>query len=459
MKKLSEDRFLADLFTKDAVQANFLQRIVDAINNVAKGAGVAVSGDLPAPPPVNAITVKARGEMVHATLTHNAEVDRSINYFLEADTSTSFTQPHVMDLGSSRSHIFTLPTFNDAGGPQQWYLRAYAQRPGGKPSTPTVLGGIVNPTAIQLQGTTKMTILPSTGSGTASTTGQQGGSGRGKQRISTPKAVRIGKQQASAAAVVAPNVATHLATGSAPQIGSDASPFTFATTTTSITLTWSTFNLYRPDGSIQAMAPSPTGGIVISGLSPSTQYFIYPYYDEINQVIAFAAQGSGSPGYAYTAKSPTAAQTQNLTTHVPLAAGSISITTPATGTGGGTGGGGNCFTGETLVKTPQGWVPFEQLPSPAIIANETGRHVAELVIHENCHEPVIQLPEGGRVNLIHGIRAASGEYIRASDLFPYAPRQMFHGTLYNLHVCSEREEDHHFIVAPGVVAHNVLPDK
>lgn len=458
MKKLSEDRYLADLFTKDPIQANFLQRIIDGLNNVAKSAGAAVSGDAPAPPPVNAITVKARGEMLHATLTHGAEVDRTINYFLEADTSPSFTQPHVMDLGASRSHVFTLPTFNDTGGPQPWYLRAYAQRPGSKPSAPTVLGGIISPTAIQLQGTTKMTLSPSTGSGTASSTGQQGGSGRGKQRISTPKTVRIGRQQASAAPVVPPNIATHLATGSAPQIGTDASPFSFATTTTTITLTWSSFNLYRPDGSIQALPPSPTGGVVITGLTANTPYFLYPYWDEINQVIAFAAQGSGTPAFAYTAKSQTAAQIQALTTHVPLSTGSIAITTPATGTGSGSGGGGSCFTGETLVKTPWGFTPFEHLPKLAVIMNENGRFMADLVIHEDCHESVVRLA-GGRVNLIHGIRAANGEYVEAGKLFSDVKREQFHGTLYNLHVRSENEADHHYIVAPDVVAHNFMPQK
>src|SRR5271170_476366 len=204
MSVLSEDRYLADLQTKDQLQAAFQQRIIDAINNVAKGAGVSTFGELTPPQPVNAITVKSSGEQIHATLTHAAQLTRSINYFIEADTSPSFTQPHVMDIGSSRSHIFNLPTLSDSGGLQKWYLRTYAQYPGSKPSPPTVLGGLENPTPIILQGTTKMTILPPTGSGTGSSTGQQGGVGRGKQRISTPKVIRIAKSQASNAPVVAP---------------------------------------------------------------------------------------------------------------------------------------------------------------------------------------------------------------------------------------------------------------
>lgn len=210
-RQLSQNRFLADLFSKDPTQANFLQEIIRSINNVAAGAGVAVSGDTTPPPPVNALTVKASGEMLHVTLSHAAQVSRSVEYYVEAHTDPSFTAPAVIEhFGPSRSKFMHLPTYGDSlpgGAPppiNKWYLRAYAQYPGSKPSAPTVLGGLNNPTPIVLTGTTKLSPLPSTGSGTASSTGQQGGSGRGKQRISTPKVVRIGKSQASQTPVVLP---------------------------------------------------------------------------------------------------------------------------------------------------------------------------------------------------------------------------------------------------------------
>ena len=200
MRKFSENRYLADLYTKDQVQAVFMQELIDRIDNVAKGAGVGMVGDLAAPPPVNAINVKASGEMVHVTLTHAAELTRAIEYHIEADTNPNFTAPHLVRQSSSRSHFFALPGFTDNGTPQKWYLRAYAQYPGSKPSQPLVFGGLANPTPVVLTGGvggTKLTPLGSTGSGTASTTGQQGGSGRGKFRTSTPKVIRIGKTQAS----------------------------------------------------------------------------------------------------------------------------------------------------------------------------------------------------------------------------------------------------------------------
>ena len=175
MRSLSEERYLADLFTKDSIQASFMQHIITSINNVARGAGVAVTGDALPPPPVDGISVKTSGEMVHATLSHTATLTRAVEYHLEADTSPSFTQPHVMHLGSSRGHIFTLPSKTDSGAAQNWYLRAYSQYPGSPPSKPTFYGGL-SPTPLKLSGSTQLTLLPSTGSGTASTTGQQGGS-------------------------------------------------------------------------------------------------------------------------------------------------------------------------------------------------------------------------------------------------------------------------------------------
>ena len=270
-RELNDNRFLADLFTKDSVQASFLQEIVRSINNVARGAGVAVSGDNLAPPPVNAITIKASGEQIHAVLSHSAQVTRSINYFLEADTSEGFTQPHVMDIGASRSHVFMLPTLNDSGAIQPWYLRAYAQYPGSPPSKPTVYGGLTGPTAITLQGTTKMTLLPSTGSGTASSTGQQGGAGRGRQRVSTPKVVRIGKSQASQTPVVAASIASAVHLLAAVASASQSTSLAQNGTSTAINVGNGTF--YLGDLTINTFAGS---------VNPGAYGTYYVYHDDPN---------------------------------------------------------------------------------------------------------------------------------------------------------------------------------
>ena len=178
---LDGGRFLADLYKKDSIQANFLQRIINAVNRLARNAGVGATGEIAPPPPIAAVNVKVSGELAHVTLTHNAPVRRGIQYFLEVDTSPSFPQPIVKHLGSSRSpEPFALPTFDDNGAKHSYYMRAYAQYPGSKPSGTTAFGGSTVPSAITMGGQTRLSLLPSTGSGTGSPKGQQGGQGLGK---------------------------------------------------------------------------------------------------------------------------------------------------------------------------------------------------------------------------------------------------------------------------------------
>lgn len=164
----------------------------------------------------------------------------------------------------------------------------------------------------------------------------------------------------------------------------------------------------------------------------------------------------------------------------PLFTGSISTNaatppvaggTTGGGAGGGTGGGGGgginpaCFTGETRVRTSYGWQRFDELPLHVTIHNETGTWLAEVVMHETQADRVINLPGArGRVNTIHGIKTKNGEYVEAGKLWPDAPRSIFRGTLYNLHVVQTGDRvptdvDAHYIVEPNIVAHNIRPVK
>lgn len=156
-------------------------RIIPAINTTASAAGVAPVGNISAPNPPNSISVKTQGEMVHVSIADNNEIQKGIHYFTEADTTPSFSQPIVIHHGPSRTPApFTLPTNSDAAVPHSWYFRTYAQYPGGQPSAAIPLGGVGAPKAVTLTGSTNLTLLPSTGSGTADGNGQSGGSGFGK---------------------------------------------------------------------------------------------------------------------------------------------------------------------------------------------------------------------------------------------------------------------------------------
>ena len=158
------------------------------MNSLATNVGASAVGKLAPPPPINSIQVAgtqngnvitAPSEILHWTMAHNGEVQKGARYFSEIDTNPNFTQPHVVDHGASRTGLLHLPAMASSGAKQTYYLKSYVQYPGSDPSEHTVLGGLTNATQIQMTGTSQMDLLPSTGSGTASPTGTQGGRGMG----------------------------------------------------------------------------------------------------------------------------------------------------------------------------------------------------------------------------------------------------------------------------------------
>lgn len=175
---------------KDAYAGTLFSRLIAAVNTLAKNASVAAVGKISPPPPVDSInlqgtqagsTITCPSEILHWTLTHNQAIQKGIRYFTEIDTNASFPAPHVIDHGTSRTGPFmSLPTFDNSGAKQTYYMRSYAQYHGSDPNDPTVLGGLSGATKIQMTGTSKTTLLTSPGSGTANSNGQQGGHGLGK---------------------------------------------------------------------------------------------------------------------------------------------------------------------------------------------------------------------------------------------------------------------------------------
>lgn len=145
--------------------------------------------------------------------------------------------------------------------------------------------------------------------------------------------------------------------GSLPPTWSGA--FTYASTTSSITWTWTALAILRADGTQTQIAD---GSLTVSGLAPATTYFFYPYWDETQFVLTFVAGGAGTPANAQAAKTIAAAQQQALQGRIPLSAGAMTAATTSSGTGGGSGGGsGSCLRGNVLVLTKhRGLVPLER---------------------------------------------------------------------------------------------------
>jgi hypothetical protein len=211
-QELQGGRELVYLHQKDSFLGSFCSRLVDAVNTLATNAGVTAVGKTSPPPKIDSIsvagtqgtiaenTITCPSEILHHVIIHNQSLNKGIQYFSEIDTTPSFTQPHVISHGTGRTSFLTLPTYmNDGSTKQTYYLRSYAQYPGSDPCVPTVLGNLGGPTKIQMTppagGGSAMTLLSSTGSGTAAATGQQGAQGLGTTlKRPTPQPKRLARR-------------------------------------------------------------------------------------------------------------------------------------------------------------------------------------------------------------------------------------------------------------------------
>lgn len=187
-QQLQGGRELSYINQRDAYAGSMFGRLIEAVNTLAKNAGVAAVGKIAPPNPIDTVNVQGAlsgstltcpSEILHWTLTHNQAVKKGVQYISEVDTDPNFTAPHIIDHGCSRSAFLHLPTNDNNSVKQTYYLRSYAQYPGSDPCTPTVHGNSGGAIGIQMTGMSNTSLLTSAGSGTASPTGQQGGKGLG----------------------------------------------------------------------------------------------------------------------------------------------------------------------------------------------------------------------------------------------------------------------------------------
>ncbi len=152
--------------------------------------------------------------------------------------------------------------------------------------------------------------------------------------------------------------------GSVPPTWSGA--FTYASTTSSITWSWSGLAILRADGTQTQIT---NGSLAVSSLAAATTYFFYPYWDETLLALAFVLGGAGlpagvgNPPNAFAAKTIAVAQQQALQGRIPLSAGAMTAATTASGTGGGSGGGsGSCVrAGMRVLTKNRGAVAIQRL--------------------------------------------------------------------------------------------------
>lgn len=153
-----------------------LRKIQEGVNGLGQNIATDPTNTVPPPPAIQQLMVKTNGTgLVHATISDNNAIQKHLNYFIEYSNEPAFLQPHVVHLGASRTMSpMTLPGMDDNGKPQSFYFRAYSSYLGGNAGPKVSSSTAVNPGGSQM-----LTLLPSTGSGTASGNGQQGGTGFG----------------------------------------------------------------------------------------------------------------------------------------------------------------------------------------------------------------------------------------------------------------------------------------
>ncbi|MGH9714056.1 MAG: hypothetical protein ACRD5M_12235 [Candidatus Acidiferrales bacterium] len=174
--------------------------------------------------------------------------------------------------------------------------------------------------------------------------------------------------------------------GSVPPTWSGA--LTYVSTTTSITWSWAGLAIARADGTSTVI---PNGSLAVTGLTPATTYYFYPYWDDAAPAIHWVAGGAGGPANAQAAKTNVAAQQQSLQGRVPLSQGAMAAATTAAGTGGGSGGGsGSCLrAGTKVISKERGIVEIEtcklgeHLRSPgAVPGSESWTRILDLQVRD-----------------------------------------------------------------------------
>ncbi|MGH9735424.1 MAG: hypothetical protein ACRD8A_12650 [Candidatus Acidiferrales bacterium] len=132
----------------------------------------------PAPPPVTNVSVASNGDgTVDVTFADSGAVTQQVNYFVEHAADATFFGARQEDFGASRNGSIRIGSTARA-------FRVFSQYrfPPSPPSEPVVFGGAAA-TLVGGGGSVATAPQASTGSGTASSSGQQSGQGFGKNRV------------------------------------------------------------------------------------------------------------------------------------------------------------------------------------------------------------------------------------------------------------------------------------
>ena len=166
------------------------------------------------------------------------------------------------------------------------------------------------------------------------------------------------------------HVSTHLrGQGSIAGMGDCISAaITYASTSSSITWSWSAFNVYFADGGTIAVTASSQAAF--TGLTASTTYYFGAYFNGSTIVVVMSDVSSGKGGESIQQQM----QVLQGDGHILLSANMMGITTASGGQGGGGGGGGGtCPADDQPMETSTGIVPACEVVSGTLLKGADGR--------------------------------------------------------------------------------------
>jgi hypothetical protein len=176
IKNLSYFRNLPAGATIQEMGARLYEAIADIdqqIGNVAQQTNSSRASQPSAPPKISALNVTAADGIFDAKITDTSASYRGIEYFLEHSPTPHFSAPTVIHLGTTRN-------WRGALGNQSLYWRAYSGYSTSPASAPVYHGGAQPKVVVGGGQSSGPPMQASSGSGTATTRGNQGGSGYGK---------------------------------------------------------------------------------------------------------------------------------------------------------------------------------------------------------------------------------------------------------------------------------------
>ena len=231
--------------------------------------------------------------------------------------------------------------------------------------------------------------------------------------------------------------------------------FTYTSATASIKWTWSAFTLYAADGSSVSVAAN-AGGTNFTGLSSSTTYY-FGFYVNVATGVCTVVKSDVSSGTAQFS-AQFIQQTLNGDGNSSLYY-NVAAATTSSGTGGGSGGGGGggCFSPNTLLAC--GTPISEATPGQLVeVEKDNGdrvlRPVAKVLVHENYKSLMCDMGDGELVTPEHHLKTGDG-WAEADTVFETS-KDMWTGTVYDLQIQTEAEDEHNFVLQNGRVAHNKI---